>query len=366
METSVVRTGNGSSQSLMESIQRQIETAEKEGYNMLMPSQIVSEIPAMHNVTIEYEKISSNPEDGDVYPKGTGEADKGKFILTKQALIRLCSCAGIEWNWGFCGRTDDRRDRDYISYRMVGAVRKLDGTWYPLQGEYDIDMEVREEELRDQYSNRCKNWQKPQKEKDGYVESSTKREMIRIRRHKLALCETGAMLRAIRGLLIIRNSYTAEKLEKPFVITRLAFAPDYNDPEIRQQFVAAATKAITGIYGGSQSVFGEKNTQQFPDLDTIGHTTDDTEEPDPDHGNPLQDPPNGDGDDEPPTQADLDREAFMNLKPPGQVEALKVLAKSKNYDLTAIKAPLEKWGEVHRVGFYDKLVEPENDDDIPF
>lgn len=117
MENQVAKT-NGN-KSVMEAIKSQIAGAMKDGANLLLPQQILSDVPAMHNVTIEHVTISSKMEDGDIYPK---QGDATKFILTKQAIMKLCACAGVEWNWQYCGRTDNGKDRDYISYRVVGAV----------------------------------------------------------------------------------------------------------------------------------------------------------------------------------------------------------------------------------------------------
>jgi len=343
----------------MAAIKTQIESAEQEGANMLLPSQVLSEVPAMHNITIEYEKIEPDPEKGDVYPKGTSDADKGKFILTKQSLMRLCACAGIEWNWGYCGRTDDGRDRDYIAYRMVGAVRKLDGTWYPLQGQYDMDFEVIEEELRDLFVSKSKNWNKPQENKDAYVESMTRKELLRKRKHKLALAETGAMLRAIRGLLTIKNSYTTAELEKPFVRARLAFQPDYNDPEIRRQFVAAATQAITGVYGAaSQNPFEPKeHLERYPDnVDDIpvedGDPVDAEYEPEPEEEKEILTL----------TSEEVD---FMNIETSRQMDILRELAKQLGKEFIEFKNAPECEG-FNRFQFFQYLNNLIKEDDIPF
>lgn len=345
---------NGSSQ-IMDQITKQIEKAKKDGANMLLPSQILSDVPAMHNITIEYEKMSPIPDKGDVYPKGTSDADKDKFILTKQALMRLCACAGIEWNWAFCGRTDDNSDRDYIAYRMVGAVRKLDGTWYPLQGQYDMDFEVIEEDLRELYIQRSRNWKKPQDQKDAYVRDMTRKELLRKRKHKLALCETGAMLRAIRGLLTIKNSYTRAELEKPFVIARLAFQPDYNDPEIRKQFVAAATQAITGVYGPSaQSPFKPKDQpENYPDI----------------HDIPIENDIPIDGEQEPEeepepefTSEEID---FMNMESEDQMGTLRGMAKKLGKEFLDFKNDPACEG-FSRIDFFKKLNALIKNDDIPY
>ena len=349
-----MQTGAQDSSSIMEAIQAQIEKAKEDGANMLLPSQILSNIPAKHNITIEYVSLSPSPDDGDVYPK---QGDENKFILSKQGLMRLCACAGVEWNLDYCGRTDDGTDRDYIAYKMVGAVQKLDGTWYPLPGQYDLDFLVIEEELEDSYIARSKNWSKPQDQKDAYVQKMTRQELLRKRRHKLAIVESGAMLRAIRGLLIIKNSYTAKELENPFVIARLAYQPDYNDPEIRRQLLGAATKAASNVWGPSaHGTFNQVDRLPAPaEGDEIQGA-----EPDPE---PKTGPEPANGPTEPEDPELID---FNNQDRKEQMQTLRDMAAKLGKGLQEFKdAPECK--NFTRADFFTHLntLRNEQDDDIP-
>ena len=342
---------NTNTNTIMSAIKSQIDSAVKDGANLLLPQQILSEIPAMHNVTVEYVQLSSKVDEGDIYPK---QGDDKKFILTKQGIMKLCACAGVEWNWQYCGRTDNGKDRDYISYRVVGMIRKLDGTWMSLQGEYDLDFEVLEDDLREQYKAKCKNWNKSQAEKEAYVEASTRKELIRLRRYKMGRCETGAMLRALRGLLTLKNSYTKTELEKPFVIARLAFQPDYNDPEIRKQFVSAATQAISGVFGGSKGLPAPSpiNITPEPELDApeTSDQNDDISEP---------------------SEDDIylsDEIDFANADDDQQVSTLKELAEKTGTKLSDVRlSPEHKSKRLDLYKYLKSLPEiAPNYDDIPF
>lgn len=357
MENQIAKS-NGNGKSVMKAIQSQIAGAVKDKANLLMPQQILSDIPAMHNVTIEYVTISSKMEDGDIYPK---QGDATKFILTKQGIMKLCACAGVEWNWQYCQRTDNGKDRNYISYRVVGAVRKLDGSWMSLQGEYDMDFEVLEDDLRNQYKHKCKTWNKSQAEKDAYVESSTNTELIRLRRYKMGRCETGAMLRALRGLLTLKNSYTKSELDKPFVIARLAFQPDYNDPEIRKQFISAATQAIHGVFGSQQgSAFPSslsQNKEEIYDIPTEEPLP--TSEPEPE---PL-----------PEDMGDNEETDFMNCEDAEQVSILRALSKQVNFPVSEVRLSSDPRYVSQRLDLFKFLkskIKPEEpitipDDEIP-
>lgn len=345
-----------------------LEKYKEQKANILLPSTRIEGLSDWHEPVIDHVSLNPDPGEGDVYiQEKSNQRDKpSKYAITKQGLMKLSACAGIMWHPSECRRTDDRRDRDYVSFQAVGGVRKADGTPIFVKAEYDLDFEVIEDEIEQQYRGKQKGYDKdepgwwtklgPNGQED-YVQKCIRRDLLQKRKHKVKLAESGAMTRVIRSLLGLKSTYSPSELSKPFVMARIVIKPDFSDKEVRQAMIAASIKSITGVYGGMP---------EFPKVD-LPHESAIIELNEDDY-RPTGDPdPSGDdnGDGEP-TQADLDREAFMNLKPPGQVEALKVLAKSKNYDLTAIKAPLEKWGEVHRVGFYDKLVEPENDDDIPF
>ena len=109
-------------ETILNSIKAELNKAIAGGANLLMPSQVLSKMPASHICTIESVKLSSNPDDGDVYP--SQKADR--FIVTKQGLMRLGSCAGIEWNFPYCGRTDDYSDKGYIAdnvHKMSSGFR---------------------------------------------------------------------------------------------------------------------------------------------------------------------------------------------------------------------------------------------------
>lgn len=358
MENNVNVTKINGSSSVMDAIKSQIDNAVKDGANLIMPQQILSNVPAMHSITIEHVTISSKLEDGDIYPK---QGDATKFILTKQGIMKLCACAGVEWNWQYCQRTDNGKDRDYISYRVVGAVRKLDGSWMSLQGEYDMDFEVLEDDLRNQYYHKSKAWNKPQAEKDAYIESNTKSELIRLRRYKMGRCETGAMLRALRGLLTLKNSYTKAELEKPFVIARLAFQPDYNDPDIRKQFISASTQAIHGVFG-SQGNTTFHSTQEPIDV---------TPEDIPPDGEPL---PETEPEPEPEVLPDNEETDFMNCEDAEQVRVLRALSKQVGVPVSDVRLSRDPKYVSQRLDLFKFLkskIKPEEpiiipEDEIPF
>ena len=241
-----------------EIVARELEKYKAQGANILMPSIHIAGMSEFHSAVVETVQLSVNPEDGDVYPHDT---DGKKFRPTKQALMKLSVCAGVIWSPTESRRVDNGADRNYIAYKVVGGIKKADGQPVFFSAEYDIDFEVIEEELRDLYEKKAiKMKDKTAKERAEYVDYCVRREILQKRKFKLRLCEAGAMNRVLRMLLGIKQAYTVAELQKPFVMARIVFRPDYNDKEVRRQLVDAHIKAMTGIYGpGSATAVPEKH-----------------------------------------------------------------------------------------------------------
>jgi len=337
-----------------------IEKARKEGANLLLPTTNVGGLSEFHAPVIDSVFLSPRPSDGDVYPASSGE-DCNEFRISAQGLRKLSVCAGIIWHPYECRRLDSRADKFYVAYQAMGGIRKADGTPVWWKGEYDIDFEIIEEELYAQYQNTCKNWKKPDDVKQGYVESSVRRDMIFKRKHKIKLAETGAMNRVVRAILGLKGSYTKAELAKPFVMVRIVLRPDFKDPVVRKQLLDAAVKSMTGVYGPEYA----QPTPVVPDLDgdIIDIPPPDTEEPDePDDDSGI---PGAGSNGNPPDP----REVFEGLAATDQEQHLKELSGKKGYDLKNLKFPIEQFTQKHRLDLFVMLsgmADAKEDDDIPF
>lgn len=337
----------------------EIEKAKKAGMNILLPSTHIEGLSEFHHPVIDYVELSPEPAQGDVY----FHSESGKFVPAKQGLMKLALCAGIMWNAAETKRTDNRQDRDYVSYQAVGGVRKADGSPVWLKAEYDMDFEVIEEELREQYEKTGKKNKKSGEELQDYIDYCVKRDLLFKRKNKVKLCEAGAMNRVVRALLGLKAGYTQAELKKPFVVARIVFRPDYSDPEIRRIMLQKSMESVTGVYGpvapDAPSV----------DLSDVGPTIDvetlpGTDEPISGKEEEAEIPEPGGPDD------DLDglshEEAdFMAADKETQIDTLEKLSKRKGYDLKQLKRPINTFTKVNREGFFDKLMGMP-DDDIPF
>lgn len=241
----------------VEDISTQLETYKKQGANLLMPSTHIAGLSEYHQPVIETVKLSTDPNNGDVYQHDDAAAGPNKkWRPTKQALMKLSVCAGVIWSPTESRRIDNGADRNYIAYKAVGGIKKADGQPVFFSAEYDLDFEVVAEELKTNYEMKAKYLKKDNgqrqatdKEKVEYVEYCVNRDLLQKRKNKLKLCEAGAMNRVLRMLLGLKQTYTTKELEQPFVMARIVFRPDFTDAAVKKQFVDASIKAMTGIYG---------------------------------------------------------------------------------------------------------------------
>jgi len=343
----------------------EIEKYKSKGANVLLPSTMIGGLSEFHHPVIEAVQLSSKPDDGDVYQDSITK----KYRLTKQALVKLSNCAGVSWHPYETKRVDNRMDRDYVAYQAVGGIRKADGSSIAFKAEYDMDFEVIEEELTAQYT--AKAQKGSEEEKRVYIEKSVRKELLFKRKHKVKLCEAGAMNRVIRSLLGLKNGYTTEELQKPFVTVRIVIRPDYGDKDVRRQMMKAAVKSMTGIYGDSGN-----SGSNIPDSDDFDNKVIDV--PDDDGCSPADDTPHGEPkvpDTNSRTKSVQDQEIdFSNCDPAEQIKILETLIERKSYDTSNFPKPMAQFGEANRISLFRKLLTlpdaqalpPLSDDEILF
>jgi hypothetical protein len=247
---------------------------DKKKFNVLIATQTVQIISPWHMARTSIVELSPDPNDGDVFRVGSVDANKGKkdqqgrylphryedrLCLTKPALLKLADAAGIVWNWRECKRMDNMSDRNYVAFQAVGGIRLPDGAVRVFRGSKEIDMEVIEAEIRDQ-------WEKvgaaQASDSDGEGGGARKKELtpeererkalseiLQYRKHKAARCETGAYNRVIRMLLSLKSTFSAAEIAKPFIVERIDFAPDYSNPETRRRVELAYISQVGSDFG---------------------------------------------------------------------------------------------------------------------
>ena len=326
-----------------QSLHASLEQFRKDGAHLLLPSTYIPEIPKYHTVAVDQVNLSSDTKEGDVYPQ------QKKLALTRQGLMKLANAAGMIWDPNRSRRLDDRTDKDYVVYQAVGGYKKLDGSPLFMKAEYDLDFEIIRDEIEEGYEGKRKKWETDTwfkkmstDQQDAYINKCIRRDVLQKRKHKIKLAETGAMTRVIRGLLNLKSAYTVPELKKPFIVVRLVFQPDYDDPETKSRMAAAAVGAIAGVFGpaATQSALLPPGTQESPVTEAVI-----TEAPSIDEDPPEEIPTGAEPESEPSSPEipsdEQDLGAFLDMAVKDRLAIFAAMAKKRG--ITSESALWEFW-----------------------
>ncbi len=196
--------------------------------NVLSPVASIDYVLPLHKISLRVATISPNVDEQEVYKPHWCKHDER--ALTKIGLNKLLATAGV--NLVDIRRLDDRADPFYCESEVTLSVRGYDGMLRTFCATKSLD-------LRDGM---------PETKKGGGEDLSVSALNDR-RRHLVSLCETKAGLRALRGLLNLKQKYTVKELAKPFVVPVLVPDLDPNDPETKRALLATALGQTVKLYG---------------------------------------------------------------------------------------------------------------------
>ena len=233
-----------------------VEELRNKKFNILLPttnfaSQSELYVPRLDIV------IPEGIKGGDFYAQGNkniGTEEKKVWVKpmapSAQFLSKVASAANIQWHPDKSCHTLIEKMR--VVYKAVAAIRQADGSWRIITDEYELDLEVIEEELTVEYNKkaRFKDFQEKMAKEYMKVEDYIRRDLLQKRKHKLALASTGAMNRVIRKALTLKNTYLPDEAKNPFAIAKFDFQPDFNDPAVRRFASMSAVKAQNDLFGG--------------------------------------------------------------------------------------------------------------------
>lgn len=239
-------------------------------YNLLVPMQTVAEIAEIHKPVMNAVQISTNPEDKEIYLQDKGAkdyTDRGGnyhpakpqgWSLTKKGLNKLMRAAGIKIlgtrpiipstcqkcaevnrsigrpvNCGACGNKD-------VKFECRISVPQLTGENIEIVAHKEI---IVQDVTYDMTDAQCKEFLKFRSE----------------------MCETKAINRALRAAMHIKNTYTLQELQKPFVVAYLV-------PNLDNEAVKA--EAVRHFFTSAQELYGRHN----PDARKAIFIEDDVEE----------------------------------------------------------------------------------------
>lgn len=266
----------------------QLMQVDQNKVNMLVPTTSLQQVSPWHAARVSMVQANPDPESGDVFKVGRIKNEQGRWIdifsPAKPLLMKIAAAAGIVWNWRESGPIAVQKN--YVCYKAVAALRLPDGTWQSVMATKEIDLDVIEDETYESNINKAEKWAADPDERsylkglspEEWARKQTRSNMIQWRKNKLMRAETGAMLRVIRAALGMKSQYTREELQKPFIVPRIDFSPDYSDPEVRQMLLQNGAAAMSNLFGqsapGGQTAFDTQATQDRPAIEAPDYEDD--------------------------------------------------------------------------------------------
>lgn len=345
-----------------QSVEKELANYKKNKVNMLGPSINLEELSQFHKIVFDSVTLSINSEIGDVYRyKDAYKGKPAQYIITGAGLQKLAVVAGVRWDPIETKVTSI--SRKYVAYSAVGCIRRIDGTSACYKAESDIDIDVVIDEIEENFKAKRKKWaddkwfQKLGTEgQNDYVESAKKKECNFRKKHKTKIAATDARSRVLRPLLMLKKTYTAEELTRPFIMARVILSPDYSDPMVQKMMLAAAIQAQTNVFGATPN-------QLVDDAPIDVLPVEFQEVPPGKDPIPIADPELPPGSTADVSAASKDKadaskmltEIFADLPDEEQELVLIEEAAKKNYDLKGLPKPISEMDKRNRIRFYEHL-----------
>lgn len=264
----------------------------REEFNILYPSESVFEISNAFKLVPEIVMIDTDPAAGDIWKMGERQKENGRqqvYALTNRALQRIAQAAEITFDPGHTYRTDDGRNPRRVEYQASGALRKPDGQWLIVTQAKEIDLDVVESEIRTDLEEEAEHGDlKATRNGIEYTLSHNTPEcareinhrvsakMLLWQKNKIAFAITGAYKRVIRTLLLIKDFYTMEELQRPFVVPRVSLDTDLflEDVEIKKRLISDLLVSSANVFGPpTESPVGNRTVRSPMAVQTCGGKT---------------------------------------------------------------------------------------------
>jgi hypothetical protein len=278
------------------------------GVHLLLPTVFEEQLNPFHKLSVMEVIADLTPDSGDVFKVGGQYVKKGDkdiwveyFSPAKPLLMKIATAAGIQFNPNFTGVTS--AGKNAYHGKAQGAIKLPDGTHKTHYDEKLINLDDEEGKFQLEFMDKSlegvtgkagteaaklfkgewimveKKYGKPGEKERAYVISDADRQkfidrsvlvnMVLLRKHAPQKALTGAILRVIRALIGMKSQYTTEELKKPFVLARVNFSPDFNDPEVRKAMLTTGMASMANIFGNNipqianQPVFVETDNGAF-------------------------------------------------------------------------------------------------------
>lgn len=207
---------------------------------LLTPLTNITEIKPFHQVSfravfIDPTVTKETGRDGKTYTKAGPHCYRAKFCkddevaLGKNGLMAILAAAGAN---PVTTRLDDRSDPLYAEFQAIIYHQDFDGLWRQYPGTRAVDLRKGSPEAN----------------------AMTSGQLDQARQFVAANAETKAILRALRPLFGLSQTYKIEDLKrKPFVIPKLVPHWDLNDPDQKKAALAQAVGDTSRLFGGLPS-----------------------------------------------------------------------------------------------------------------
>ena len=235
-------------------------------FNLLVPMQTVAEIAEIHKPVMNAVQISTNEADKEVYLQDKNKRNADGWALTKKGLNKLMRAAGIKIlgtrpiipatcqkcaevnksigrpvNCGACGNKD-------VKFEARISVPQLTGENIEIVAHKEIIVVDATAGMSD----------------------NQRKEFLKFRSE---MCETKAINRALRAAMHIKNTYSLQELQKPFVVAYLV--PNLDNEAVKQEAVRHFFSSAQELYGGHnpdarKAIFVEDDVEEGMEYETPG------------------------------------------------------------------------------------------------
>ena len=222
--------------------------------HLITPARQVGMVP--DGTAVSLSMVLVDPK-RDTYVQANGE-----HALLKPTLDRICLAAGIDWDPHASGRIDDAKDALYFHFRYAGTIKQLDGREQTLLAHTEFDLRPGSEARADLYARQLQKTREriaksgeravTEVEIERRAREATEKQIRELVAHAMRLVDSKCKNAAIRSLGL-RQTYTLQELDKPFVVARLAWTGRSNDPATQQLFNRMTAESFLGsrrrLYG---------------------------------------------------------------------------------------------------------------------
>jgi len=224
-----------------------------EKFNLLIPVRTMQELSPLHKVVINEVQISSDPKQKDTY------SQSGGLALTKNGLMKLMAAANIQvidsrpvptQKCNKCYQMAQATKmapkcfecpyQDDVAFQVTIAVPEPSGTYRVVKATKELRMEDEKGKMTDAQFKAFKPFRTEQ-------------------------CESKALNRALREGLMIKSTYKADELKKPFAVALVM--PNMSDPDLKKAMIERYANNASALYGtgAPQLDAGQANMQALPE-----------------------------------------------------------------------------------------------------